>query len=279
MTVRQWLESAERKLRDAGVPEPRLDAQLLLAHAMGADRTWVLTHPGDPVPSTPVLDQSLARRRGREPLAYILGHREFWGRRFRVGPGVLVPRPETECLVQAALEGLPKGLAARVLDFGTGSGCIAITLQLERPDCHVVAVDSSPAALEWARQNARDLGAQIELARAQSPSDLRPQRFDLIVTNPPYVAESEQLQPEVADWEPAEALFAGPTGLEVFEMLAVSAAEALCADGRLLTEIGYGQAEAVTARFSGRGWKPFLMRNDLSGIPRVLGFRAPSAEP
>jgi release factor glutamine methyltransferase len=279
MTVRQWLLWAEQQLRDAGVPEPRLDAELLLAHALRADRSWLIAHADDPLPEIASLDEMLVRRRAREPLAYILGYREFWGRRFMVGPGVLVPRQETECLVETALEVIPADRPVSVLDFGTGSGCIGITLQLERPEWRLDATDVSPTALHWARLNAETLGAPIRLRRVEQVASLPPSSFDWIVTNPPYVALGEALQPEVTDWEPHEALFAGPTGYEFFEFLASTSHSVLRPGGGLLTEIGAGQEEGVITRFEAHGWTHAASRSDLSGFTRVLGFKRPTAAP
>lgn len=279
MTVRQWLHLAEQQLREAGVPEPELDARLILAHAMNADRSWVIAHADDPLPPNRSANEMLMRRRAREPLAYILGYREFWGRRFMVGPGVLVPRQETECLAETALEVIPADSPASVLDLGTGSGCIAITLQLERPEWRLDAADVSPTALHWARLNAHNLGATIQFRRVGLVASLAPSSFDWIVTNPPYVASGEALQPEINDWEPHEALYAGPTGYEFFELLASTAHASLRPGGGLLTEIGAGQEEGVITRFVAHGWTHFSSGSDLSGLTRVLGFKRPTAAP
>ena len=281
MTVGAWLAEAERRLAEAGVESARIEAAVLAAHALGLTRSQVLARSADPAPSTLEAESLLERRLHREPLAYLVGHREFFGRPFLVGPGVLIPRQETEVLVEAALEVAPKG--ARIADLGTGSGCIGVTLALERPDLKVTLIDISPEALAIARRNAEVLGAKVNVLEGDAiellgATGLRPPSvggwrhrrgttFNLVVTNPPYVALNDPLPPEVADHEPALALFAGEDGMAFYRRLAMSSAT------WILTEIGDGQSSAVIEVFGESGWRLTSTRNDLSGTPRVLEFR------
>lgn len=272
MTVAEWCRAAEARLRAAGVEAPRLEAQVLAGHVLAESRTWVLAHP-DHEFNDLAGEGLLQRREAGEPLAYILGHRQFYGRRFWVGPGVLVPRLETETLVQAVLgAGLPP--RAKVLDIGTGSGCIGITLKLESPAWEVVMLDLSPDALRIAQANADTLDASVILVHG----DLLPEgdaRFDAIVTNPPYVAAADALPREVRDFEPAMALFAGEDGLAVYRRLAREAGSVLEPGGRLFTEVGDGQADAVIGTFASESWTARGEWRDLQGTRRVLAFEPP----
>lgn len=266
MTLGDWLIAAERRLRLVGVDSPRLDAQLLAGHVLGQERSWVLTHleVGLESDSEGLLEGFLGRRERREPLAYLLGWREFYGRRFAVGPGVLVPRPETEVLVEAVLEaGL--GAGTRVLDVGTGSGCIAATLALERPDWAVTGVDVSDAALGFARRNGVALGAEVRWVLGDW--SLVPGAFEVVVSNPPYIAWGEELMPEVGDFEPELALFAEEAGYAFYRRLAG------CGAGLVWVEIGQGMEEGVASIFGAAGWEERERRDDLAGITRVMGFR------
>lgn len=248
---------------------------MLAATALQRPRAWIVAHPEQAIDEG-ALETLLARRLSREPLAYIVGWREFYGREFLVSPAVLIPRQETETLVEAALETLPSlgGAGLRVLDIGTGSGCVALTIAMERPDCAVVALDVSADAAEIARQNAAKLGVMsVEFVFGDLFETLAARRFDLIVTNPPYVSPSDELPPEVFEFEPPQALFSGPTGLEFFERLALEAPSHLVPGGVLLTEIGDGQAERVSGLFDEKGWNKVVRQRDLSGTVRVLGFR------
>jgi release factor glutamine methyltransferase len=266
MTVGEWLRHAEGRL--AAVESPRLEAQLLAGHVLLVERSWLLAHPEAEFPEL-AGEGLLQRREGQEPLAYILGRREFYGREFRVRPGVLIPRQDTEILLEAALEATD---AKRALDIGAGSGILAISLKLERPAMDVTGVDVSPQALEIAAENAEALGADIRLLRSDGFSELEGVKFDLIVSNPPYIADSEELMGEVRQYEPAQALFSGPTGLEFYERLARESGEYLAPGGRLLLEVGHTQAAAVRALFEAEGWRWRETRKDLSGIERVVAF-------
>jgi release factor glutamine methyltransferase len=217
----------------------------------------------------------VARRAAHEPLAYILGEREFYGRPFAVSRAVLIPRPETELIVEQAC----RWMAARnvttptIVDVGTGSGCLAVTLALECPAARLVATDISPDALEVAAANAarHQVADRIRFVRAPLTAGLR-EEADLVVANPPYVAERDRasLPAEVRDYEPAEALFGGPDGLDVIRALAPSAAQALRPGGRLMLEIGAGQWSAVNAILEHAGFTGVHVEADLAGIPRTV---------
>jgi len=267
MTLGNWVSSATAALAAAGVESARLEAQLLAAHALGKERTWILTHT-DAVAPEHILDTLLARRVRREPLAYILGYREFYGRRFLVNPSVLIPRQETETLVEIALS-LPD-VPLSVLDLGTGSGILAVTLKLERPSWSVTALDVSLEALTMAQQNAEALGATIRFRLSDAFASLDSARYDLIVTNPPYIGTSESLMPEVVDFEPNLALFAGSSGLSFYERLALEGREHLNPGGRMMMEVGFTQAAGVGDLFLGSGWRHEATVPDLSGTPRVV---------
>jgi release factor glutamine methyltransferase len=281
MTVGDAVRAARAELIAAGIPdaEAALDAAGLAMIALGWDRASLLTRDTDPVPAgfTDTLATLTRRRRSREPMAYIRGYQEFWGRNFLVSPAVLIPRPETEWLIEEALAWRQSHTAAHraqplnVVDIGTGSGCLAITLACEWPDARIDAVDISTDALQVARANARQhqvddrvrFHAGAYLAGVQPP-------IHLIVANPPYVPETDRasLQPEVRDHEPGSALFGGEDGLRDVRAILTAAAERL--DGRLLMEIGAGQADAVRKAVRGTPGLSLLdIRADLQGIPRV----------
>lgn len=264
-----WLADAQSALRLAGVDSPELDAQLLAASALGWSRSEVVVRGHQSVSRLP-LEALLRRRLEREPLAYIVGHREFFGLDFTVSPAVLIPRPETETLVEAALDwvGREPTRWTRIVDLGTGSGCIAVALA-SRLSTSVIGVDLSPAALEIAHENARAHEVAIELALADGIAWLESATStDLVVTNPPYVGVRDALQPEIRDFEPGLALFAGEDGLEFFRRLA-----RIGTRPGILTEIGMGQEDAVSTMFTEAGWRLIESRRDLAGIVRVLGFR------
>lgn len=271
MTLRHWLQTAAERLAAAGVDSPRLEAQVLAEHVLLVDRAWLFAHPEAEFPEL-AGETLLMRRLAHEPLAYLVGGREFYGRRFGVTPDVLIPRQETETLIEQALNLGPKGPAA-VLDIGTGSGCIAVTLKLERPAWDVSAVDVSVRALAVAEENADVLGARVRLVESDGFAALLGEAFDLIVTNPPYIAEGEPLMPEVAEHEPAAALFSGPTGLEFYKRLAKEAPAHLNDGGLLLMEVGYTQAEPVRALFRRAGWEIVSSVCDMSGVERVVVAR------
>jgi release factor glutamine methyltransferase len=265
MQLYEWLINASTRLHAVGVAAHKLEAQVLAGHVMLVDRTWVLTHPEHKVNEL-ALEGLLQRRESGEPLAYILGYREFFSRRFRVDPNVLVPRQETEILVETAL-GLP-GEQLRVLDIGTGSGCIAITLKLERPNWEVWATDISCSALQVARENAETLGADITFRHSDLLEQLQGEKFDLIVSNPPYIGRDEVIPNEVRDYEPDSALFSNDGGLAIYRALAQQAPSHLTDEGRLIVEIGQTQGPAVSLQFPGSWIIKDLDKND-----RVLTWR------
>jgi release factor glutamine methyltransferase len=253
-------------LRAAGVDEPRLDAELLLAEATGWERARMAANPEEEIPpaATRRFAEMVRRRLRREPVAYILGRRGFRRLELGVDPRVLIPRPETELLVELALELRPRS----VLDVGTGSGAVALAIAAELPDCAVSATDTSPPALAVARDNAERLGlaARVEFHEGTLPPS--GEEFDLVVANLPYVAEGDWrgLQREVTEWEPREALLAGPDGLDA--MRAVVPALAGVTD-TLALEIGEGQAAAVAELLDAAGFSATESRPDLAGIARL----------
>jgi len=280
MRPRDLAAAAERAFVAAGIPaaEARLDAELLLRHVLGWDRaTWVARRDDDGPPDLDARSAPLvARRAAREPVAYIRGVQAFYGREFAVGPGALVPRPETELLIEEGLAAIDAVAAPRVLDVGTGSGCLAVTIALERPDAVLSATDVSAAALAWARRNAEahGVGARIDWEQAEGTARF-PGPFDLVITNPPYVAVGDRprLQPEVVEHEPATALFAGPDGLDAIRGLVPSACTVLRPGGTLAMEIGAGQADEVVQVVRAAGFAHVRVRDDLQGIPRVVVAR------
>lgn len=273
-TVLKVLKWTSGYLADRGVEGGRLDAELLLADLLQLDRVGLYLNFDRPLDGEELgrYRERVGRRARREPLQYILGQAEFWSLPFRVGPAVLVPRPDTEVLVEEALARAPK--AERVLDVGTGSGAIAVALAHELPEALVTAIDISAAALELARQNAadNDVAARIQFFEGDLNA-LELAGFDLVVANPPYIAEGElaALMPEVRDFEPRLALAGGADGLDAYRALARQASALLAAQGWLLVEIGAGQAEAVRALLSAAGLINLFCRDDYAGIPRVVG--------
>jgi len=272
MTVGEWVIQAKSDLGKAGIESPAIEAQVLAAYILGVDRTWLFTHEDRPFPELAGIPL-LARRVHGEPLAYILGYREFYGRRFAVTSDVLIPRQDTETLVEAALA----RSATNVLDVGTGSGCIAITLKLERPNWCITGIDISDSALKVAERNGEELGAKVDWRRGDLFEGVGSQAFDLIISNPPYIDPTDpDVAAEVRSFEPRLALFAGQDGLDIYRRMAEMAIFYLEPHGELLLEVGHQQAESVTSLFNRRGWKTTETWKDLSGIDRVLGFAYPN---
>ncbi|MFO0011087.1 MAG: peptide chain release factor N(5)-glutamine methyltransferase, partial [Betaproteobacteria bacterium] len=254
-------------LRDSGLPA--LEARALLAGVLDCPRERLVAHPEAAVPAAARarFEALAARRRAGEPLAYLTGTREFYGREFIVGPAVLVPRPETELLVQQGLQFITQRRAPRVLDLGTGSGCIAITLALERPDAQVHAVERSPAARALAALNATRLAAAVDL-RAGDWYEGAAAGYDLIVANPPYVAADDPHLAALAH-EPTEALVGGADGLQDLRCISAGAPAHLQSGGWLAVEHGHDQAGAVQALLRQAGLEAVRSERDLQGIERV----------
>lgn len=267
--LRSILDEAAARLD--GSPTARRDAELLLMRAAGRDRAWMLTHPEASLTpeQSALLEGWIARRARREPIQYILGETEFYGLAFTVTPDVLIPRPETEHLVEAVLERVAREAPVRICDVGTGSGAIAVALAHALPRAQGTALDISRAALEVAAGNARRHGVaeRVRFLESDLLNAVRDERFDVVVSNPPYVSNDESLEAQVRDYEPHAALFAGPTGLEVYRRLIPQAHEALVPGGWLLMEIGHGQRDGVAALL--RDWDGVHFVQDLQGIPRI----------
>jgi release factor glutamine methyltransferase len=252
----------------------RLETRVLAAFAWNVSPAWLIGHDTDPLADAHIaaFDALLVRRLAGEPVAYLTGTREFYGRPFQVSPDVLIPRPDTELLVELALARMPADHAMDVLDLGTGSGCIAITLALERPLAHVTAVDRSAAALAIARRNADTLNARVEFLASDWFDTLAGRYFDLIVGNPPYVAVADpHLARGDVRFEPVSALAAGHDGLDDLRRLTRAARAHLRHGGTLLLEHGYDQADAVQALLRESGIPQPRSWADLAGILRVSG--------
>lgn len=265
--------SIAQALQSSGVAA--IDARVLLRAALAVDDVYLIAHAGDALsePHETRFRALLARRVAGEPVAYIVGEREFYGQVFRITPAVLIPRPETELLVELALQ----RDGGQVLDLGTGSGCVAISIALACAAAHIVAVDQSAAALEVAHDNAARLDARNVAFRASDWFDaVRGQRFDLIVSNPPYVAADDaHLAQGDLRFEPPLALAAGADGLDAIRAIVAGARAHLCAGGWLLFEHGYDQAPRCRALLTQAGFAAVQSWRDLAGIERVSGGRAP----
>ena len=262
---------------------PRLEAgeaDLLLAHALGRPRTWLFTHDGDEVDAdaTQLFETLVQRRAQGEPVAYLTGRRGFWRFDLEVGPATLIPRPETERLVELALERLPGGRALRVADLGTGSGAIALAIAMERPHARVVATDASAEALDVARGNAARLQvANIEFRQGDWLAPLHGERFALIASNPPYIAQGDRhLGEGDLRFEPASALASGPDGLDAIRVIVAQAPAHLEPGGWLLLEHGWDQGAAVRTLLTSAGFDEVATEVDLERRDRVtLGRRLP----
>lgn len=252
---------------------PRLTAEVLLSHAIGRERVYLYAHPEEELTELGWIHYGryLHQRLDGMPTQYITRRQEFYGREFAVSPDVLIPRPETEHLVEAAMAKIRPG--DTVVDVGTGSGAIAITLALECGE-PVIATDISLPALTVAAGNARRLHAPVTLLACDLAGCFRPRSIDVLVSNPPYVPRSDQpaLQREVRDYEPHVALFGGPAGIEIYERLIEQARMALRPDGWMLFELGYNSLDPVRAML-GSEWSDIQVRSDLAGLPRVLEAR------
>ena len=276
-TVGALLEEAARDLAaDRDAAEARRDAQVLLGFALGVSRAWLTAHMDQVADSeaAAIFQSLVVLRASGHPVAYLVGVKEFYGLPLRVTPDVLIPRPETEELVEAALERLPQGETRKVVDLGTGSGCIAIAIARERPAAQVTAVDTSSPALALARENAAALDVDVEFLQGDWFAALGGRRFDLIVANPPYVAADDpHLRQGDLRFEPRAALAAGADGLTDLRRIAGAAPKYLRPGGWLLLEHGYDQAEACRDLLHNAGFAELVFRADVAGLPRIAGGR------
>lgn len=274
-TVSALLNDAAQRIVDAlglDTRTARLEARVLAGHVLNVTHSWLIAYDNDVLDTEAVVDfrALLARRLSGEPIAYLTGVREFYGYSFKVTPDVLIPRPETELLVECALAHISQGATHEVLELGCGSGCVAIALALKSPLIHITAVDNSPAALMIAQRNAQRLNAHIEFIHSDWYKELTGRRFDLIVSNPPYVAMHD---PHLAQgdlrFEPAEALSSGVAGLDALRLIIVNASHHLRPSGSLILEHGYDQAEQVQALLKQAEMTSIQSSHDLAGVARV----------
>lgn len=301
MTLREALSAAITRLTAESVPSPRLNAELLLMFTLGCDRAYLFAHPERELTGeeNSRYDEALTQRSRGVPTQYITGHQEFWGLDLIVGPAVLIPRPETEHLIETVLP-LAKSIPApKIADVGTGSGAIALALAHELPNAQIHATDNSPAALEIAEANAARLQLEFRASPGSAPErriifhdtnlleGLPPSTFDFVVSNPPYVGESEadQVQLEVRKFEPRNAVFSGATGLEIIETLVPAAHAVLKPGGWLIMEISGTIVEGVRRLLENfeslhpaqSQWHDIEITPDLQGIPRIARARKPSS--
>jgi release factor glutamine methyltransferase len=273
VTLKTALDQGATILEKAKIGVPRLTAEVLLGHAMRCDRAYLFAHATDELTELAWIHYGryLNERLKGKPTQYITGRQEFYGREFHVNSDVLIPRPETEHLVEAGIAWLRRHEGARALDVGTGSGAIAITLAAEL-DCAVWACDISAAAVAVAERNRSRHQARVAFFAGDLVEAVAPGSIDLLISNPPYVpgADAANMQAEVRDWEPHVALFAGDTGLEIYRRLIAQAGIVLRPGGRLLMELGYQSLEGVRALLAD-GWSDFEVISDLAGWPRVIG--------
>jgi release factor glutamine methyltransferase len=272
MTVQTALLQGTQLLEQDGIAVPRLTAEVLLAHALHRDRVYLFAHSEHELAELEWLHYGryLHERLQGKPTQYITGRQEFYGHEFRVTADVLIPRPETEHVVEVAME--VAAAARSILDVGAGSGALAITLALET-GARCYATDISPAAAAVAAENARRLRAKTGIVVCDIMAAIAPASMDLIVSNPPYVplVQREGLQREVRDWEPEMALFAGPSGFEIYERIAADAPRVLRPGGWLIMELGFGSLERVKQLLD--SWQDLRIKEDLAGIPRVIAAR------
>jgi len=270
MTLRTALQQGTKLLEDDAIPAARLTAEVLLMHALHQERSYLYAHPEEELSELAWIHYGryLHERLKGKPTQYITGHQEFYGRDFQVNSAVLIPRPETEHLVEAALARIQPGNL--VIDVGTGSGAIAITLALET-GARVLATDISTAALTVAQSNAASLSSPVAFLACDLVDAFSDRSIDVLVSNPPYVPRTDQptLQREVRDYEPPVALYGGPTGLEVYQRLIVGASRVLRPNGWLLLELGYNSLDPVQAMLESNWSDPAVM-HDLAGFPRVV---------
>jgi release factor glutamine methyltransferase len=290
LDVRTALKNGIAQLRAVNVPSFTLAAELLLLHALGRNRTWIYSHPEEEISSLAAQQyfSLLARRAAGEPTQHLTGKQEFWGLEFEVTPDVLIPRPETEHLIEVALDRLAvrelragrkqtlTGEGLQIADIGTGSGCIAVAVAKELPGATIYASDVSPAALAVAQRNAvrHSVSNQIRFLESSLLEGVSrsPRSFDLIVSNPPYIGrrEAPTLMREVRDHEPEIALYGGEEGYELYADLITQAAAHVKPGGLLVLELGHNSLRAVQPLLDAPNWTKVAVTNDLAGIPRVL---------
>jgi release factor glutamine methyltransferase len=280
MTLREAVAEAETVLRSGPHPErARLDAEMLLLHVSKQNRAWMLLHGDDDasVETYTAMTAAVARRYAGEPMQYITGSSEFFGLPFSVGPGVLIPRPETEHLVEEVIRLAGERSELRIADIGTGSGIIAVALAHALPNAEIAAVDLSPQGLLIARENAErnQVAERIEFFEGDLLAPLAGRKFSIIASNPPYVpaVDLTSLSVEVREHEPHTALFAGDDGLDIYKRLIPEAREYLLPDGWLVMEIGYGQRDALDAMLRSHGYGEVHFVADYQGIPRVAAAK------
>lgn len=269
-SLRELLKNVAGRLA-AISDSPTLDAEILLSRAIDMPRSYFFSHPEDEPDEGAIarLEKNLARRLAGEPMAYITGSKEFWSLQLMVTPATLVPRPETELLVELALREIPRGENREILDLGTGSGAIAVAIASERPLCDITAVDISAAALRVAEQNVRSLDlANVKCLEGDWTAPLKEQKFDLIVSNPPYV-EADHPNLEQLSREPQLALVAGADGLSAIRVLARDCASAIKDGGALILEHGFEQQREVVSILAAQGWLAIECYKDYAGLPRA----------
>jgi release factor glutamine methyltransferase len=279
-SLRHHLDLAGSALRQGPHPErARLDAEFLLLHIAGKNKAWLMAHADEELSASQAARYSelIERRLRGEPVQYIAGETEFYGLPFRVTPDVLIPRPETEHLVEKVLALAARFAQPRIVDVGTGSGAIAVALAHKLPRASLIAIDLSGSALAIARENAKRNGVALRFLEGDLLASVSGEQFELIVSNPPYIpaADRPTLSVEVRDYEPALALFAGEDGLEVYRRLIPAAFAALTPGGFLALEIGCGQSPAIGEMLARSGFESIEVAPDLQGIPRVASARRP----
>ena len=274
MEIKELYLKGRKSFEENGFECPGIETRAILARSLGTDPLEFYAHPErrvDPERAE-VFEELLHRRLGGEPLAYVTGEREFCSRPFVVTRDVLIPRPETETLAELAMETAGRMKNPRILDLGTGSGCLAVTLSLETRGCEVFASDVSAAALGVARRNARTHGARVRFVRSDLLGCFAKSSFDMIISNPPYVSEAEyaELSPQIRHYEPRAALLGGGDGLACIRKIAAAAGTALREGGFLLLEIGAGQAQSAESIVSENGFSDIRIETDIGGVERVV---------
>ena len=279
MTIENCLKLATEKLTTAGVAQPSREAASLLIHAVGRDRTFLVAHPEYELTTAEqqTFDSHIERRQSREPFQHITGFQEFYGLSFFVSPDVLIPRPETELLVETAIDLLSKIEKPKFCEIGVGSGCISVSILHELPSTNAIALDISQKALDIARINAVNncVDDRIELLLSDVFDNVGANKFDAVFSNPPYipVADFARLQPEVREFDPRIALTDGEDGLSIIRRIVYSAPQYLNSGSYLLLEIGIGQADNVRKMFRNDVWESVEIMSDLQGIPRTVKAR------